>query len=252
MKVRDEARRKRCWNNLKQLGLALETNASVNSILRSGRDEPTFPAGTISHKGLPPERRLSWVVGIVPYLESSTVYSQFDLTAPADTPRNRAAGDNSFGFFICPASPDMDRRSRAPVMYYVGMTGVGADAAELPSGDARAGMFGYDRRTAIADITDGTSSTIALIEVSDNPGRWSVGGPGTVRGLDPADAPYIGRFRPFGELHVAERSPFGPTRFAAPVLMADVSVRVLSERTAARIVEALATIAGKEEIPGDW
>jgi len=113
-------------------------------------------------------------------------------------------------------------------------------------------VFGYDRRTCFAGVADGLSNTVALIEISRDPGRWAVGGPGTIRGLDAAEAPYVGPGRPFGELHVIERVPFGVGRCAAPVGMADGSVRLLNGRTPTAIVEALATVAGGDAVPVDW
>jgi hypothetical protein len=245
MKVRDAGARSQCQNNVKQLSLALGNYESTYGY---------FPAGTVPNSTVPPERRLSWCLEIVPFIEKTNLHQAFDKTAPADVPRNRTAGDTVHTTFVCPASPDWDGRGRAtaPVTYYVGTAGVGADAATLPAGDPRAGVFGYDRRTAVADITDGPANTIALLEITSNPGRWAAGGPGTVRGLDPADAPYVGRWRTFGGLHPAGRSPFGPTGYAAMVGMADGSVRTLPEETAAAVVEALATAAGKEAVPEEW
>jgi hypothetical protein len=249
-KVRDAAHRAACQNSVRQLMLALINYAEQNP----AKQRSAFPAGTIDVPGIPPERRLSWCVEVIPYIEATDLHTRFDPTAPADAPRNRAAGDATLNLFVCRASPDVDgdRRATAPVLYYVGLAGVGPDAATLPAGDPRAGVFGYDRRTPLADITDGTANTVALIEVTANPGRWADGGPGTVRGLDPASAPHVGRHREFGGLHAVTRSPFGPSRTAAMVGMADGSVRVLPEGTATEVVEALATAAGKESLPAEW
>ena len=69
-------------------------------------------------------------------------------------------------------------------------------------------------------------------------GSWRQGGPATLRGLDPTNAPYIGRGRQFGGLHDG----------VAVIAMADGSVRVVSESIAPKVFEAMMTIAGGEEV----
>ena len=49
--------------------------------------------------------------------------------------------------------------------HYVGVAGVGEDAARLPAGDARAGMFGYGRQTRQQDLLRGEANTIAVLGV---------------------------------------------------------------------------------------
>ena len=50
------------------------------------------------------------------------------------------------------------------VTHFVGMAGVGPDAATLPKSDPRAGIMGYDRQTSPEDVKDGLSNTIFMIE----------------------------------------------------------------------------------------
>ena len=63
------------------------------------------------------------------------------------------------------------------------------------------GIFGYDRRITLADIKDGAVSTMVLAESARVAGSWLAGGPATVRGLDPAEQPYVGAGRQFGGMH---------------------------------------------------
>src|SRR5436309_758617 len=65
--VRASAARMSCHNNLKQLGLALQSYHDGNN---------HFPCATVPNDGLPPERRLSWYVAIWPYVEASDLYSR--------------------------------------------------------------------------------------------------------------------------------------------------------------------------------
>jgi prepilin-type processing-associated H-X9-DG protein len=60
----------------------------------------------------------------------------------------------------------------------------------------------------------------------------------TVRGLEPQTSPYLGRASPFGGTHAG----------GAIVLFADGSARFLKESISPEVFQALATIAGGEEV----
>src|SRR5262245_60935755 len=84
---------------------------------------------------------------------------------------------------------------------YVGMAGLGPDAATLPVKDRRCGLFGYERRIRLADVTDGHNSTVAVVETAADIGPWAAGGRSTLRSIDPDERPYVGEERPFGRVH---------------------------------------------------
>jgi prepilin-type processing-associated H-X9-DG protein len=121
----------------------------------------------------------------------------------------------------------------------VGIAGLGKDGPLLEVGDKGAGIFGYNRGCSFRDITDGTSNTMMVSEAIKDFGGWGVGGKSTVRAL--TQKPYIN----------------GPDGLGSPwhggmhVLMADGSVRFVSENIAPEVLEALSTIAGGE-IVGDF
>jgi prepilin-type processing-associated H-X9-DG protein len=105
--------------------------------------------------------------------------------------------------------------------------------------DVNAGVFGYDRKTRLKDITDGVSTTLLLIETATENGPWTAGGRPTVRGLESNGVPYIGRQAQFSSFHRG-----GVTN----ALFADCSVRALRDGVAPEVLEALATIAGHEDV----
>jgi hypothetical protein len=66
-------------------------------------------------------------------------------------------------------------------------------ASDTPlAGAAGNGFMGYDRLTSMSMIKDGTSNTIALMEIRFGRGPWARGGSSTLRAFDPADLPLQG------------------------------------------------------------
>jgi prepilin-type processing-associated H-X9-DG protein len=230
MRVRDAAARSQCRNNLKQIGLALQNYHNVFN---------SFPAATMPTEGLPPEKRLSWLYELDPF-----IHARMDPTwgmnrnKPWDIEENFRITRGPMPIYLCPWNPNREDAAGFGLTHYVGVSGVGTDAARLPKDNPAAGLFGYDRTTKRSEIKDGDSSTLAAIETARDNGPWAAGGPATVRGLDPNRRPYLGTEAQFGGLH-------GGTTAA---LFADGSVRFLQNSIDPRIFEALATIAGGEEV----
>lgn len=260
-KVREAAARMKCQGDFKWLALALHNYADA---IPRGQDatridySAAFPAGTVPNPALPPERRLSWLVELLPYIAADRVYNEFSLARGADDPVNERGANNRFHYLVCPSSGVYEHntgvwKSATPVTHHVGVAGVGTDAAELPLKHPRAGVFGYDRRTALPDgFPDGVSNTLLLIETANEPGHWAFGGRATMRGFEPGTAPYIGPGRPFGGFHNGGPVLVGERLHACTAAMADGAVRTLSSATAPEVLEALATVGGREVLPPNW
>ncbi|MCA9067220.1 MAG: DUF1559 domain-containing protein, partial [Planctomycetaceae bacterium] len=75
--AREAARRTQSKNNLKQLALAMHNYHDVYS---------HFPRGTVDKPDLPVEKRMSWVVSLLPFMEQSAMYNQIDQNKPWDDP----------------------------------------------------------------------------------------------------------------------------------------------------------------------
>jgi hypothetical protein len=252
--VRRAAARLQCANNLKQIALGLHTYADTDSA-GGNTNEPSlrFPAGTLPDPSLPVGRRLSWLVEILPYVEQDNLFRHIDRGAAWDDRINEPAVERSLKVFQCPDWLRESSPQAGNFTPYLGVAGVGADAVTLPPGDRRAGVFGYDRRTSIADLTDGTSNTLLILESARANGPWAQGGAATARGLDPDDTPYLGSGRPFGGTHFAENTVLSRGRsVGCNAALADGSVRFLAETVNARVLEGLATVAAGEEVGTDW
>jgi hypothetical protein len=252
--VRRAAARSQCANNLKQITLGLHNYAdNYSGTDAAGKEVQLLPAGTVSNAALPPDQRLSWFVEILPFVEQVPLYESIDRKARWDSAGNAPAVQTPVRMFQC---PDWTRESAAESAYttpYLGVAGLGAEAPSLPATDRYAGIFGYDRRTSLAAIPDGTSNTLLILESARDNGPWVRGGPSTVRGLDPAEQPYLGTGRPFGGTHFAENSVIGRgASVGCNAALADGTVRFLSESVAPHVLEALATKAGGEAVGSDW
>jgi len=222
----------KCASNMHYVALALVGYCTNNG---------AFPSGTWPHPSLPPERRLSWYASIMPFLDEQELYNVLEKTEPWDAVLNQKVACTRPPYIRCPM--DNGPRFGNPwTTSYIGIAGVGTDAPLLPKSDPRSGVFGYDRQTTLADIKDGLANTMLISESGRANGAWLQGGPATVRGLDPADKPYIGPGRQFGGLHPG----------CVLIALADGSVRVVDEKIDPKVFEALATMAGGESLPSNW
>ncbi|HLJ11348.1 MAG TPA: DUF1559 domain-containing protein [Planctomycetaceae bacterium] len=227
--ARVAARRTQSSNNLKQIGLALHNFHESHQ---------HFPAGTHENEKLKPEKRLSWQVDLLPFVDQAPVYNQIDFVKAWDEPPNEELLKLRITVFQNPGGAD-DPLAKFGMTHYVGIAGLGKDGPLLDVDDKKAGFFGYNRVTRIHDVTDGTSFTIAVSEANKDLGPWGAGGLGTIRSL--TKEPYVNGPDGLG----------GIFHGGMHVLMVDGSVRFISEKIDPRVLEALSTIAGEEPI-GDF
>ena len=220
---RTAARRVQSKNNLKRLLLAMHNYHDTHNM---------FPTGTVKDSSEEIDDRLSWIVSILPFIEQAALYEQIDQKDGWKSDANSDWTGFNLQLLKNPAEPN----DREGTTHYVGMAGIGKDAADLKVNDAKAGIFGHNRQTRMRDITDGTSNTIAITESSDHFGPWAQGGRSTIRGL--TEEPYINGPDGIG-------SPFPGGMNAG---LADGSVRFISEDIDPEVFKALITIRGGERI----
>jgi prepilin-type N-terminal cleavage/methylation domain-containing protein len=188
-KVREAASRATCQNNLKQLGLALQSFHDVNLHLPYGKS-PSYP-------GVPDWARWSTHSQILPYIEQGNVYNALNFAFPPNTgdmqtpqtgiacmpPYTNPAGINAacntpIRLFICPSDPAPDRTVAANGIAYPGNNYRGSagtsfmcDLGDSPllqstlvPGMRPNGVFYNQSKVRILDITDGTSNTAMFSE----------------------------------------------------------------------------------------
>ena len=146
--AREAGRRSSCQNNLKQIGLAVQTYHDLERSLPPGSTDPAL-AGS------------SGFAAILPFLENSNTYTLYDFSKGNSDPVNLQAVSQRIKTFICPtnvfarAVPNgCDANNRAPGTY----------AFSSSSGDPYAQSNGaianhLGPQTNLAAILDGTSNT---------------------------------------------------------------------------------------------
>lgn len=228
--ARDAARRSQSKNNMKQIGLALHNyHETFNE----------FPPGTHPNEKLKPEKRLSWIAKILPFIDQGPLFEMMDFDVAWDATENENNVSINVATLLNPGVAAAPKEGVLAPTHYVGIAGVGEDAPTLPAGHKRAGMFGYNRATKIREVTDGLSNTVMVSEASKDFGSWAEGGKGTIRAL--TKKPYINGPDGIG----------GPFNGGCHFLLGDGSVRFVSENIDPSVLEALSTIAGGETI-GDF
>src|SRR5262249_39557079 len=141
--------------------------------------EGLMPVGTLANPQLKADQRLSWIVTVLPNWRENTGTRNSILTFPWEPTENKKAVEPDNGPSRCP--PWREGNGAAiNLTSYVGVAGIGQDAAALPLGDKRCGFFGYERKIRMPDdIKDGTSHTLVVIETGRDNGPWARGGSAT-------------------------------------------------------------------------
>jgi prepilin-type processing-associated H-X9-DG protein len=197
--AREAARRTQCSNNLKQIAIAMHNYHDVYKALP--------PAYTVDSDGQPLH---SWRTLLLPFVEQQALYEQIQLNEPWDSPANERFAQTVIPVYSCPSAgpPSVD------TCY---MVIVGPNCA-----------FEGERQVRFADITDGTSNTLMVVEVHDSGTPW----------MAPRDLEYESMQRRIngGPTEIRSRHPGG-----ANVSMCDGSSRFLTEETDSDMLRRLIT-----------
>lgn len=208
---RASATRAAATNNLKQIGLAFHNFADAHG---------QFPSDILAPDGTP---LLNWRVQLLPFLEQQALFNELRLDEPWDSPHNAPLLEKMPTVFQVPgAEPPGPGQT-----FYRAFSGPGA-------------AFEPGRALRFADVTDGTSNTLAVVEAREAV-PWTK--PGTDLPFDNSaplrDAP---DFRPLLGGH-AEGG------FHA--LLLDGSVRFIRDTVHPLVLRALITRDGGEVISSD-
>jgi prepilin-type processing-associated H-X9-DG protein len=131
------AYRNSCQNKMKQLAVAIQNYVDDHGALP--------PAYTVDADGKPLH---SWRTLILPYIEQVELFKSIDLTKPWDDPVNAKARQTVVEEYHCPSLPGPED---SKTTYLAVVTSNSAMQAS--------------KRRSVAEITDGASKTLLLVEV---------------------------------------------------------------------------------------
>jgi prepilin-type N-terminal cleavage/methylation domain-containing protein len=186
---REAARRIQCQNNMKQLGIALQTYHTSNdafppAITTQGGSSPVAHTGNVW---------AGWTIAVLPFIEHQSLHDAFDLTQPISDAVNRTGRSTRVSVMSCPSEPNASVAcSRAGGDWARG--NYGANIGMLNPGDTlrngstrdlwnarQRGVMGANEALTIAQIRDGTSNTMLVLELRsglapvDIRGTWAMG-----------------------------------------------------------------------------
>ncbi|QDT62920.1 DUF1559 domain-containing protein [Calycomorphotria hydatis] len=172
--AREAARRSQCKNNLKQIGLALHNYHDGYSTfpprMYGHQSSAKWPSDTTPIDQLIP--RVGALVAILPYMEQANLFREigseptYVWDTSSDAYRRQVPG------YLCPSDPLTLHASTFGHNNYGFSIGDSVYGGPNPSGgylyanvqrDTR-GIFGFETRVRIRDITDGTSNTLMVAE----------------------------------------------------------------------------------------
>jgi len=199
---REAARRMQSSNNLKQIALAMHMYHDTFGKLPKAAI--TSPAG---------EPLLSWRVSILPFIEEGQLYEQFRLDEPWDSPHNAALVQQMPAVYASPGLPLMP----------------GHTTYHAATGERM--LFPPGRETKFADVTDGLSNTLMVME-------------GNAASQVPWTSPdYV---------EIDDNDPLANFRSARPggfnAAIGDGSVKFLADMIDLQVFKALLTRDGNERV----
>lgn len=163
--AREAASRITCINNLRQIGLALHQYHDA---------QERFPPGVSNQGESDSYRFMSWQTRLLPYLEQQALWE--DTRRAYAEVRRFDVNPPHFGLglvmpvFNCPSDPRAFTVGqtfygiRAAFSNYLGVEGINQTRKD--------GLLFLNSRTCFADVTDGTSYTVAVGERPPSPDGW--------------------------------------------------------------------------------
>lgn len=266
--AREAARRTQCQNNLKQLGVAIQSHLDTHKAFPMGRNKTD-------------QKAVSWAYYLLPYLEETAIYNSWVPTATADDDQNKATMRTPVETYACPsrrraaADRNFDNNDKPPrVLGVASLIDYAANAGldvytGVPSKDESANEFGgYSRldsgpifsgsRISARQVEDGLSKTLAIAEKHMPPvpantapemEHYVVGDTAAISGDDPFTTFRCTKNGMASNADDTDKSKFGsPHPGVVQSIFLDCHVRGLQSDIDKTVLQALSTIGGGETV----
>ncbi len=272
--AREAARRASCKNNLKQLGLALHNYHDQFKLFPPGYISVDAATGMMTP--IDGGSGAGWGLLILPQIEQAALYNKFNLNRRIADPVNAPLIVTPISAFLCPSdaapaskwtlkadgNPSQVLAELATANYVAAFGTVSLDDCENPAGTAPVTSAGqcvgngpvyHNSRLSLRDFLDGTSNTVFIGERKTNANLdwWSTWA-GMVAGGEETGQRVLGCLDHRPNHPAAHFDDFGSSHTGgAHFLLADGSVRFVSENIDTALYQALGTIRGGE-IVGEY
>ncbi len=212
--ARESAHRMQCQNNLKQLGIALQSYHEQNKQFPPSAvwkdSNGNLSLANINDGNNASGLRENWVIIILPYIEQKNLWNSFNRDAtgaiiPIPDPTNAVPRAANLPFMLCPTdtynrtpfdgtgSSNTNQLNQPGQVWARGNYGANASLGYMFSGGTDGagngwtssvlqGVMGADDSLRMEDIHDGSSNTILLLELRagvvpfDTRGVWAMSG----------------------------------------------------------------------------
>ena len=211
--AREAARRMQCSNKIHQIGIAFHNFHDVYQMFP--------PLYSVDEDGKPLH---SWRVHILPFIEQTALYQQIRLDEPWDSEYNKQFHEIIIDAYRCPSNGHI--KGKANCNYSVI---AGESFAPAKKANSNLGPTGFH------SISDGSSNTIAIIEVRE-PFCW----------MDPTADVTLEELEKGINAKDGRAGSFHPSGYN--VGFVDGSVRFIANTIDLKVLRALATRAGGESV----
>lgn len=189
--VRQLDQRKDCENRMRKMGAAVQSFAKAHrEILPNNRSIQPVPNSDPAQNQIGTPLG-SWNTILLPYLGQEELYKRYDLAQDwydGESSKNREVSCQAVDLFVCPANPGAGRtiktRDASGKVFDAAPTDYcGVPAAYFRDNQQKnlhAGAMNHrygSFQIRAADIGDGTSQTLIVVEMSDKPNGWRIGMP---------------------------------------------------------------------------
>ena len=183
-KVREAAARTKCQNNMKQLGLALQSYHSQAGFFPPGGISPAsggVPNAVAKKLGITANDVYhTWSPFLLPFLEQTALGGQYDMNKSWET--QSAVIGTPVAVFVCPSTPGGSTRVTTKTVRGSAVTAAPGDYAPNYGYDAgletgmyvdvaatRSGVLEPNKVWSIPEVRDGTSNTAVISEDAGRP-----------------------------------------------------------------------------------